>query len=210
MKNEQLAAQAQLAADILRTGHSLGIYIHQDDMDAEPRKRVANCKQCGAEFSKNTTVQIYCSPNCSRHAINDRYRAKLIDKTCEVCSSPFQSRQPLQKCCSPQCLNERTKKRKREANRKPLNGPCSCIRCGSEFDQKHYLQKFCSPQCQRKIAGDYPEAKCVMCGRLFKPFRRDAKTCGPECLSKRQAAFNTRLKVDERDSLRAVFGEDSF
>lgn len=137
------------------------------------------CAECGemfrtyASWDNSPSPKIYCSPDCSKTALNRKLR-----RTCEYCGNDFAAPKSTStaKYCSPECAY---------AGRRTVTG---CCVCGFEFTiQRCHLRErnYCSDDCKREQdrivhkarRSKYYPGTCAICGGGTT--RKEYKRCNP-------------------------------
>lgn len=164
------------------------------------KDKIAECKHCKIEFSKNTRAQKFCSPECKR----DNSRKPL--EVCNQCGGGFKhKRNSSNMFCTKKCWakwkskHKQTDKEKEEIRLKKKMDNCfstvhhnECTECESIFLSKR-KKLHCSDDCRRKYdtrkarENDFKRKssvkECIVCSDSFLglPF---TKCCSDECKDK--------------------------
>lgn len=128
----------------------------------QPQKRI--CKQCGKEFTENSTGQQYCSKECcalyyKRKALEKLEAIPPRLKPCKTCGKLFAARNNKE-YCSVECKEAARKEsyhryeEQRRLTKKPLpQKTFFCPGCGKMVITTQKNKKYCSARCGKKYRG---------------------------------------------------------
>lgn len=119
---------------------------------------IANCKNCGKEFIKESPNQVHCSVECREQfktkikVYRERTKTEVpIDsiRPCKQCNKPYKPKPNSRnsKFCSKKCRN-RSYIEKRPGVKDKIR---KCVGCGKEI-KRSTTSRYCSESCKKSIA----------------------------------------------------------
>lgn len=173
-------------------------------MATKPNTEVANCTQCGADFTRLKTKtsrkhrRKFCSSACQTivRCAKQKAAAKFKTKTCKWCGEEYEWRygsgQQYRGHCSADCLNSSNAKRARElfqsghrpACRMPkkFKEPTPCEQCGEPTTRPKYCSIRCGQIANGNLVGHEPEKRnCLECGTQFEGIHPQNQYCSTDC-----------------------------
>jgi hypothetical protein len=154
---------------------------------------ITACHQCGSEFRRGRSDQIYCSLACRIGARPVKVRPAPPDVECRFCHKMFTPRKVDARtlvCMSDECRRARSNEaaRRIQARKVASRAPRICKECGAEFKIKSN-SAYCSPAClrestlRRRRDREYRPApiNCVECGQQIPYKSGKRRFCGDEC-----------------------------
>ena len=124
------------------------------------------CENCGKEFIKTHSTQLYCSKECSQQIrkikskiyAHTTYKNKRLQeigretwrneiRKCKFCNSEFVPHMNIKIFCSDKCTRDFSKNKKRPKFIPELK---ICPECNKEFESKNRINTFCSTKCYNK------------------------------------------------------------